>query len=122
DGRYFLNVCRYVERNPVRARLVVSARDWKWSSFWRRLHGFDGGFLHAWPVARPEPWAALVDDETMHDAELDRIRSSVRASVPYGADGWRENTAARLGLPALERGRGRPKRALGIPQNLPTLF
>ena len=31
DG-HFLRVCRYVERNPLRAGLVTRAEDWRWSS------------------------------------------------------------------------------------------
>ena len=30
---YLLALCRYVERNPVAARLVATAGDWPWSSF-----------------------------------------------------------------------------------------
>jgi putative transposase len=30
---YFLEVCRYVELNPVRACIVPQARDWAWSSY-----------------------------------------------------------------------------------------
>jgi len=33
---YFLEICRYVELNPVRAHLVRSALDWRWSSL--RFH------------------------------------------------------------------------------------
>jgi putative transposase len=33
---HFLTVCRYVERNPLRAQLVSRAEHWRWSSFWRR--------------------------------------------------------------------------------------
>jgi putative transposase len=30
---YFLEVCRYVELNPVRAQLVRRPQDWRWSSY-----------------------------------------------------------------------------------------
>jgi putative transposase len=30
---YFLDLCRYVELNPVRARMVARAADWLWSSY-----------------------------------------------------------------------------------------
>jgi REP element-mobilizing transposase RayT len=33
DGRYLLNVCRYVVLNPVRARLVQGPAHWRWSSY-----------------------------------------------------------------------------------------
>ena len=35
DDRHFLTVCRYVERNPVRAGLVSRPESWAWSSFSR---------------------------------------------------------------------------------------
>ena len=33
EDSYFLEVCRYVDLNPVRAGLVRRAQDWVWSSF-----------------------------------------------------------------------------------------
>lgn len=33
---HLLTVCRYVERNALRAGLVRRAEDWRWSSLWRR--------------------------------------------------------------------------------------
>lgn len=45
---YLLAVCRYVDLNPVRARMVQEAGDWPWSSY-RALAG----------LAEPPPWLAL---------------------------------------------------------------
>lgn len=36
EESYFLEVCRYVELNPLRARMVKRAQDWAWSSY--RVH------------------------------------------------------------------------------------
>ena len=36
EDAHFLTVCRYVERNPLRANLVSRAELWKWSSLWAR--------------------------------------------------------------------------------------
>jgi putative transposase len=36
---HFLTVCRYVERNALRAGLVARAEDWRWSSLWYRNDG-----------------------------------------------------------------------------------
>ncbi len=33
DDEHFLTACRYVVRNPVRARLCAEAGEWPWSSF-----------------------------------------------------------------------------------------
>ena len=38
-GGSFLKVCRYVERNPLTAKAVARAQDYRWSSLWVRSHG-----------------------------------------------------------------------------------
>jgi putative transposase len=106
---YFIRLCRYVERNPLRAGLVSQAQAWRWSSLWRRLHYCDCDFLAEWPVARPEPWANLLDNLNAND-ETEAIRSAIRGNVPYGAKDWRAETATRFKLAAQERVRGRPKK------------
>ena len=35
DDDHFLTVCRYVERNALRANLVQRAEDWRWGSLYR---------------------------------------------------------------------------------------
>ena len=45
-------MCRYVERNPLRARLVSRAQAWRWSSLWQRGHG-QGDWLDEWPLPIP---------------------------------------------------------------------
>jgi len=39
NNEYFFQACRYVERNPVRAKLIRKAEDWKWGSIWKRENG-----------------------------------------------------------------------------------
>ena len=54
DG-HFLTLCRYVERNPLRAKLVSRAEAWRWGS--ASIRGGDpalAGLLDEWPVPRPE--------------------------------------------------------------------
>src|SRR5436305_82424 len=34
DDEHFLTVCRYVERNALRAHLVKRAENWRWGSLW----------------------------------------------------------------------------------------
>jgi len=38
EDHHYFTVCRYVERNPLRANLVARAEHWRWSSLWRRVH------------------------------------------------------------------------------------
>jgi len=104
----FLNVCRYVERNPLRARLVIQAQDWRWSSLWRREHVVDE-MLAAWPVSRPDKWTSLVNG--FEEPELTTIRAAVRRGVPCGDPGWVDQTAHTFGLHAHLNPTGRPKKA-----------
>jgi putative transposase len=101
---HFLSVCRYVERNPVRAGLAASAMAWPWSS---SAPGRNEGWptLHPWPLARPSSWHAAEQPVHSEGAE-DEIRRCVRQGLPFGAPEWRAATARALGLST--RGRGRP--------------
>lgn len=72
----YLNVVRYVEANPLRAGLVKSAADWRWSSLYERL-GHARGIVDEGPVALPRDWPALVDTCLPQEA-IDDIRRSLR--------------------------------------------
>ena len=109
--RHFLAVCRYVERNPVRAGLVKRAEEWRWGSLWHRQNRSGaplGKLLHAWPVEPPQDWLAFVNDLEPAN-ELVRIRQSVARGRPPGGDSWVKRMASRLGLNLEPCRRGRPQ-------------
>jgi putative transposase len=108
---HLLTVLRYVERNPVRAGLVARAEDWRWSSLGQGRPGpaVPGLALDPGPVPRPAGWVDWVN-EPLTAAELEAVRRSVARGAPYGAADWQKQTAARLGLQATLRPRGRPKK------------
>ena len=107
DDRHFLTLCRYVEANPARAKLVARAEAWRWSSLTPRR---DGPALRAarWPVDRPSRWTTLVN-AAMDEDDVEQIRTSIARERPYGGDAWVARTARRLGLEWTLRPRGRPK-------------
>lgn len=109
---HFYVVARYVERNALRASLVEHAAHWRWCSLWHRQHAGSklAGLLHAWPVALPTNWAALVQ-EPQTEGELKAIRRALVRGSPFGAGAWREQTIARLGLESTVRRQGRPRKA-----------
>lgn len=109
EDSHFLTVCRYVERNPLRAGLVSRAEDWRWSSLWRRTQGAPGktGWLSRWPIERPPSWVEWVN-ESQPQPELENLRRSARRGQPYGSRGWVEATAEALQLDSTLRPRGRP--------------
>ena len=59
--RHFINVCRYVESNPLCAGLVSRAEDWEWSSLVRSGPVDEINILTPWPIARPRGWRDLVN-------------------------------------------------------------
>ena len=109
DG-HFLTLCRYVERNALRANLVQRAEHWRWSSLWHRVHATQVPWLTAWPVALPTDWTEHVN-APQTESELAAIRHSVQRGSPYGDEVWQEETAEVLGLQATMRPRGRPGKA-----------
>ncbi|MGI8978655.1 MAG: transposase [Pirellulaceae bacterium] len=104
EDEHLLSVCRYVERNALRANLCTRAEHWKWSSAW--AGGICPVGLCAWPVPKSTDWLAHVN-EPQTDAELAAIRHSVIHGRPYGANDWVNQTARKLGLESTLRGRGR---------------
>jgi putative transposase len=106
---HYLTVCRYVERNALRAGLVKSAENWRWSSLWRFAQGAkENWILSEWPVERPRGWVGVVN-RPQNAKEEDAVRRSVMRSSPFGSDAWRERTAEKLGLEWTIRPRGRPR-------------
>ena len=106
-NEHLLTVMRYVERNPVRANLVVQAVDWRWSSApWR---GKPNHWLDESPVPLGHDWRAYVDTPSS-TAEIDAVRRSVARGSPFGSGPWQQVTAEGLGLSSTLRPRGRPRK------------
>ena len=109
QGEHLLTVLRYVERNPLRAGLVAQAEAWAWSSLaWRG--GRRPELLADWPVPCPRGWTAHVNS-VQTGAEEAAVRRSIERGTPFGENRWAQRTAARLGLEASLRPRGRPRKA-----------
>ena len=108
---HFLAVCRYVERNALRAGLVAQVDAWRWSSLWRwqRDSVEDRRLLAAWPIPRPRGWLAWVQ-KPQTEAELDALRRCVQRGQPFGEEAWVERTVRSFGLETTMRPRGRPKK------------
>lgn len=114
EDAHFLTVCRYVERNALRASLVQRAEDWRWSSLWRTHNGnaTERPYPDPWPVTRPRNWVAYVN-QPVTAAEIETIRRSVQRGAPYGRGNWARRTVGLLGLESTLRPPGRPKRQKG---------
>ena len=112
---HLLTVLRYVERNPLRAKRVERAENWRWSSLGLRRRADAPHWLlptDRWPVHRREDWLTWVNrPQTMK--EVDAIRVCVKRGRPYGSDRWIARTAKALSLQSTLRPRGRPEKQQG---------
>ena len=111
SDEHFLTVCRYVERNALRAGLVERAEDWRWGSLHARRakEAAERPAVAAWPIERPRDWTARVN-RAFGAREEEAVQRSVRRGQPFGSETWRTAVAARLGLESTFRPRGRPRK------------
>jgi len=107
DEGHLIAAVRYVALNPVRARLVVRAQDWKWSSVRAHLAGRDDGLVSVRPVLeRVSDFAALLaerDDE----ASFAALRAAEQTGRPLGNGEFIEGLEKILGRPIARRAPGR---------------
>ena len=73
---HYLNVVSYVEGNALRAGLVKSAADWRWSSLYER-HGHGRGIVDEGPTPLPNEWLKVVDS-CLSQEVLNEIRNSLK--------------------------------------------
>jgi putative transposase len=107
SDRHFFTVLRYVECNPVRARLVDRAEDWTWSSAWHAFNNCDQGRLDDWPLPRPVNWFELLR-ESQKQTELTEVREAITRSTPLGNARWVRAAAVMFGVERTLRPQGRP--------------
>jgi putative transposase len=107
EDAHLFTVMRYIERNPVRARLVGAPDDWPWSSHRESIGAVKRTLTDPPPLPLPSDWASFVASP-LTDPELEEVRRSVRRQAPYGTSDWQAAVCAEYGLQSTLR-RGRPK-------------
>ena len=117
DEPYLWAAIRYVERNPVRAKIIDRAENYRWSSAAAHCG------LTRDPVLSRDPhwqrqvagmrdwsaWLAQADDP----GSVDILRRHAQAGVPCGSRAFVESLERDLGRPLRCRLRGRPKKTSG---------
>ena len=107
-------MCRYVERNPLRAKLAKRAELWPFSSLHRRIRNSDEDqqLLSPWPEQTPfslPRWLATINTP-QPGKELTAHRQTHQRGAPFGSPDWTAATAKSQNLPHTLRPRGRPKK------------
>ena len=97
DEKHLFAYARYVELNPVRAKLTRRARDWRWSSARAHLKGRDDGLVRVKPLLeRVDDWAAFLG-EGLKEEEREAVRKGERTGRPLGAASFVKRLEKKLG-------------------------
>jgi putative transposase len=109
EDSHLLMAMRYIEGNAVRAKLVQSATEWRWSSHEETLGKKGRTLTDAVPIELPGEWTRYVD-EPLTERELDRLRMSVNRQAPFGDTTWQMKICKEFGLGSTMKKIGRPKK------------
>ena len=118
NDEHLLTVLRYIEANPLRAKIVNRAEDYLHSSY--RVHGLGEPSalvdrlityeeLSPYARVRLRRWDAKVHQPIEREM-LRSIRRSATSGLPYGSRAWVKRLAKKLDLDLSIRPRGRPKK------------
>jgi putative transposase len=110
DEPYLLAAARYVELNPVRAKLVDRAREWPWSSAKAHLLGRDDRLVKVAPLlAMVGNWRAFLRS-AISEEELRDLREHGRTGRPLGSSAFLDRLERLVGRVLKPRKPGpRPK-------------
>jgi len=118
EENYLLACQRYIELNPVRARMVVHPAEYRWSSYRVNAQGEESGLVTPHPL-----YLALGADATCrqaayrelfrHELEpgvVDAIRQATNGNFALGDDRFGEQIAQALGRRVQPGKPGRPRK------------
>ena len=115
---YLLACCRYVELNPVRARMVVQPEDYRWSSCSAKVGLIEQGILDYDPLylelsknekERQQKYCDYVHG-MITEEETDQIRRAIHRGQLTGTGKFIKEVEEKLGKRVEFRGQGRPRK------------
>jgi len=115
DEPYLIAAARYVERNPVRAKLVKRAKDWAWSSAAAHVEGRDDPYAESeWLKERICGWVCSWGQylaQTDEPALSRRLRGHENTGRPLGEEAFVRRMERRLARKLLPGKPGRPRKS-----------
>lgn len=117
---YLLVCARYIELNPIRAKMVDNPKDYSWSSFGFRAEGRTDELLDEDPVYKglgktPRERQTNYKEwfkRSIPKEELSLIRNAVQKGGIFGNKGFLDRVAQLTGRDVILRPRGRPRKSL----------
>jgi putative transposase len=113
DEPHFVAALRYVALNPVRARLVERAEDWRWSSTRALIAAQDDHVVKVAPaLERVGDFEAFLGEEFDEALTYAALRKAESVGRPVGSKLWLAEMEERTGLKLAPAKRGPvPRRA-----------
>ena len=110
DEHYLLAAARYVELNPVRAKLVEKPEDYPWSSAAAHLSNHNDTLTGVSPLLELVPnWRAFLAEGT-NDQEMESIRRHESVGRPLGSKSFLRELENMLGRVLQARKPGRKRK------------
>ena len=118
DERYVMACYRYIELNPVRAHMVTTPAEYRWSSHTHNAHGQYCPWLkpHASylqlgrsPQERQVHYRALIAEQ-LDSQTIDELRQYTQQQRACGSHRFQQQIEALIQRRAKVRSRGRPKK------------
>ena len=119
NDEHLLTVLRYIEANPLRAKMVARAENYRWSSYHAHGRGDADELLDRlvlyeqlspYAAVRQRLWAKKLH-LPLEEQVLASIRLSSATGLPYGGDDWVRSLGKKLHLDLVIRPRGRPRKS-----------
>ncbi|HKK44319.1 MAG TPA: transposase [Balneolaceae bacterium] len=115
---YLLACSRYIELNPVRARMVASPEEYPWSSYRMKIGlqalkglDFDNCYL---ALGRTQQQRELQYKDWVRadvsESEVQQIREALQYGHPTGSEKFRDEIETKLGIRLALNKRGRPRK------------
>ena len=98
DERYLLACVRYIENNPVRAKLVMTSEQWSWSSVAAHISGKNDNLVNVAPILSMirGSWRQFLSSESLSD-DMEDIRKHERTGRPLGSRSFVEQLENKIG-------------------------
>jgi putative transposase len=106
DETHLANAVRYVSLNPVRARLVTHAKDWRWSSVAAHLAEKDDALVRVAPVLERYGRFADFVDRALDEEQVRLLRMSETSGRSLGSAAWLDALEAQTGRALKPKKRG----------------
>jgi len=108
---YLFTLLKYVERNPVRAKLTQTCEAWQWGSAWRRKYGTlkQKKLLDQESFPLPNDYTTWVNTKDKED-DLEEIRRVTHKGIPYGKEDWVTTMVKTYNLESTLHNPGRKKK------------